>query len=100
MASAAEIALDRMLRAIADPSRRKILRALKQGPTAASNSARGLCAGEVEEKLKLAQSTISHHMAVLCRAGLVQAHRQGLWVRYRRDEQRLQELATSLRRSL
>jgi DNA-binding transcriptional ArsR family regulator len=93
-------AQDRMLRAIADPSRRRILQILKEEHSTLQPKRAGLCANEVERHLKLAQSTVSHHLAVLNRAGLVRSRKEGLWVWYRRNEDTMRELARSLVRSL
>jgi DNA-binding transcriptional ArsR family regulator len=96
--------LDHALHAITDPTRRRILQALKQrGP--ASNSApaterNGLCAGDIEERVRLSQPTISHHMAILTKAGLVDAVKQGQWRWYRRNEKALRRLVKSLRTQL
>jgi|SRR5580698_3811758 DNA-binding transcriptional ArsR family regulator len=95
--------LDHTLNAIADPTRRRILAALKQ--RAASNSAltagkNGLCAGDIEERVRLTQPTISHHMAILTKAGLVEAVKQGQWRWYRRNEKALRRLVKSLRAQL
>jgi len=97
--------LDRTLHAVADPTRRRILGALKQrGPAATSNPAigkhPGLCAGDIEERVRLSQPTISHHMAILTRAGLVDAVKQGQWRWYRRNEKALRRLVKSLRTQL
>jgi DNA-binding transcriptional ArsR family regulator len=93
---------DRTLPAIADPTRRRILGALKQrgtpsisGPPAGKNT--GLCAGDIEERVRLSQPTISHHMAILTKAGLVEVVRQGQWRWYRRNEKALRRLVKSLR---
>ncbi len=96
--------LDRSLHAIADPTRRHILRALKQrgasSPNAHSAGMNGLCAGDIEERVRLSQPTISHHMAILTKAGLVDAVKQGQWRRYRRNEKALRQLVKSLRTQL
>ncbi len=97
--------LDRTLHAIADPTRRRILAALKQrGPSAATPLAMGkhagLCAGDVEERVRLSQPTISHHMAILTRSGLVDAVKQGQWRWYRRNEKALRRMVKSLRTQL
>jgi DNA-binding transcriptional ArsR family regulator len=96
--------LDQRLHAVADPTRRRILSALKQ-TGAASTSApsagkNGLCAGDIEERVRLSQPTISHHMAILTKAGLVDAVKQGQWRWYRRNEKTLRQLVKSLRRQL
>ncbi|PYX47326.1 MAG: transcriptional regulator [Acidobacteria bacterium] len=79
--SSTENSLDRALHAIADPTRRRILQALKEGEAQArmQKAANGpsLCAGDVEERVRLSQPTISHHMAILTKAGLVEATKKG-----------------------
>jgi len=97
--------LDRRLAAISDPTRRRILAALKprgvvspSAPPAAKIN--GLCAGDIEERVRLSQPTISHHMAILTRAGLVEAAKQGQWRWYRRNEKALRLLIKTLRAEL
>jgi ArsR family transcriptional regulator len=50
----------------------------------------------VEQRIKLAQPTISHHMKILKNAGLVESQKQGTWVRYRRVEAALRALRKGL----
>jgi DNA-binding transcriptional ArsR family regulator len=96
--------LDRTLHAIADPTRRRILHALKQrGPVSTGAPAagkNGLCAGDIEERVRLSQPTISHHMAILTKAGLVDAVKQGQWRWYSRNEKALRRVVKSLRAQL
>ena len=96
--------LDHTLHAIADRTRRRILRALKQrgpgSPGALPIGKNGLCAGDIEERIHLSQPTISHHMAILTKAGLVDAVKQGQWRWYRRNEKALRRLVKSLRAQL
>jgi len=96
--------LDRTLHAIADPTRRRILQTLKQrGPASAnapSTGKSGLCAGDIEERVHLSQPTISHHMAILTKAGLVDAAKQGQWRWYKRNEKALRRLVKSVRAQL
>jgi DNA-binding transcriptional ArsR family regulator len=93
--------LDQTLHAIADPTRRRILLALKQRSAGSTNAPsvgnNGLCAGDIEERVQLSQPTISHHMAILTKAGLVDAVKQGQWRWYRRNEKALRRLVKSLR---
>src|ERR1700728_3100582 len=97
-----EAALGRALRAIADPARRRILQALKEGETEAKASAPrrtegvSLCAGDIEERVPLSQPTISHHMAILTKAGLVEANRKGQWRWYRRNEKAIRGMGKTL----
>jgi DNA-binding transcriptional ArsR family regulator len=102
--SSGEVSLDRALHAIADPTRRRILQALKQGEAEAKATghkagAMGpcLCAGDIEERVRLSQPTISHHMAILTRAGLVEATKKGQWRWYRRKERAIRGMVKTLR---
>jgi ArsR family transcriptional regulator len=97
--------LDRALHAIADPTRRRILQALKEGAGAAKAAGKTgmetcLCAGDIEERIQLSQPTISHHMAVLTKAGLVETTKQGQWRWYRRNEKAIRRMVKSLRARL
>jgi DNA-binding transcriptional ArsR family regulator len=102
--SSTEFSLDRALHAIADPTRRRILLALKEGEAAARQkaSANGpcLCAGDIEERVRLSQPTISHHMAILTKAGLVEATKKGQWRWYRRNEKTIRAMVKALRGKL
>lgn len=84
------------LKAAADPTRLKILRLLKEREHGSVSKNVGLCARDIGNQFPLSQPTISHHMAVLTRAGLVQAQKQGLWMWYRRDERALKALGRAL----
>lgn len=102
-----DASLDRSLHAIADPTRRRILQALKEGVIAAKASAKQteghapcLCAGDIEDRVRLSQPTISHHMAILTRAGLVEATKQGQWRWYRRNEKAIRQVVKTLRGKL
>jgi len=103
--SANEESLDRALHAIADPTRRRILQALKEGEAVAkaqktpmSNPC--LCAGDIEARVRLSQPTISHHMAILTKAGLVEATKKGQWRWYRRNEKAIRLMVKTLRGKL
>lgn len=88
------------LKAIGDPTRLKILRILKQRGRCSIGKPVGMCACDIEEQVKLSQPTISHHMAVLTKAGLVRAEKQGLWRWYQRNEKSLKELAETIKGSI
>jgi ArsR family transcriptional regulator len=60
-------------RAFADPSRVRILMALR---------GRELCVCELCDALSVTQSTLSTHLQVIRRAGLVSARKQGRWMYY------------------
>ena len=88
------------LHAIADPARRRILLALKEKRVASASKAAGLCAGEIEERVKLSQPTVSHHMRVLEKAGLVEVKKEGHWRRYRRKEKHISGMTRALKQGL
>ncbi len=103
--------LDRALHAIADPTRRRILQALREGVKAKAGAGKTgtgksdpsstcLCAGDIEERIHLTQPTISHHMSILTKAGLVEATKQGQWRWYRRNEKALKQMVKTLRTKL
>ena len=60
--------LDNTMRALADPTRREILKALRQGD---------LPAGEIAARFPMTAASVSHHLAVLKDAGLVKSERNG-----------------------
>ena len=92
MAATSDKHLVQALKAVADPTRLKILRLLKQKGCCSIGKSEGMCACDIEDRIKLSQPTISHHMAILAKAGLVQAQKQGLWMWYQRNEKALKEL--------
>jgi ArsR family transcriptional regulator len=65
--------MNEVFRALADPTRREVLRLLR---------ARDLTAGEIAERFPLAKSTLSGHFAVLKQAGLVVAEKRGTTIVY------------------
>ena len=74
-------------RAIADETRREILRLLRDGP---------LTSGEIADRFDSSWPTISRHLAVLREAGLVTAERQGQAIRYELDTSVFQDLIQHL----
>lgn len=93
-------ALTLRLKALADPTRRMILKLLRQRGCCSIGKPEGMCACDIEERVKLSQPTISHHMAVLKRAGLVEAEQSGPWMWYRRNEEALHALAQALEKEI
>lgn len=88
------------LHAIADPARRRILQALKEKGKTSTGKDAGLCAGDVEERVKLSQPTVSHHMRILVKAGLVEVKKQGTWRWYRRNQKLISEMTRGLKEQL
>jgi DNA-binding transcriptional ArsR family regulator len=60
---------DSVLRALADPHRRQILRLVRAGE---------LAAGEIASHFDATQQAVSHHLQVLARAGLLSERRDGV----------------------
>ena len=67
----------KVMKALSDPGRVKILKALQQ---------RSLCVCELKEALGLAQSTVSKHLKILEEADLVSFEKDGLWVNFSLNE--------------
>lgn len=65
--------LHEAFQALADPTRREILRLLKK---------REMSAGEIADRFPLAKSTLSSHFSVLRHAGLILAEKQGTTITY------------------
>ncbi|WP_246794123.1 ArsR/SmtB family transcription factor [Burkholderia perseverans] len=83
--------IDAIHKALANPVRRDILLWLKEPhrhfPEQVHMSLQeGVCAGQIDARCGLSQSTVSAHLATLQRAGLVQSSRFGQWVFFRRNE--------------
>ncbi|MEO1351539.1 MAG: metalloregulator ArsR/SmtB family transcription factor [Cyanobacteria bacterium J06635_15] len=53
----------------------------------------GVCVGDIQKKAGLAQSTVSHYLAMLESAGFVTATREGQWTYYCRNEATFKALA-------
>lgn len=65
--------LDRTFKALADPTRRRILALLRE---------RDLPAGEIAAEFPIAFASVSHHLQVLRDAGLVLSRREGQFIIY------------------
>lgn len=73
--------------ALADPTRRAILKRLREGPRTA---------GEIAEAFSLTRPTLSHHFKVLAAAGLVRSEKQGTRVVYTLQTNVLEDVAGEL----
>lgn len=74
-------------RALADPTRRRILELLAR---------RDMTAGEIAEQFPIAFPSVSRHLGVLKEAGLVDAEREGQYIRYRLNTTVYQEVVRYL----
>ncbi len=79
--------MNRVYRALGDPTRRRILALLRERP---------MTAGELAGQFELSRPTMSGHFAVLREAGLVQTDRTGSTVTYRLNQTVLQEALMAL----
>lgn len=71
-----------LFKALADPSRLKVLKLLANPPANDCAQPGSVCACDLEGELGLSQPTVSHHMKLLVRAGLVTATKRGKWMDY------------------
>lgn len=78
------------LGALAHETRLSVFRMLVQAGPA------GLIAGLIAERAEVPGSTMSHHLATLERAGLVQSERESRVIRYRADYEGMRRLLAFL----
>lgn len=79
-----------IFKAFSDTNRLKILELLRSGEK---------CACVLLDKLEIGQSTLSHHMKILCDSGIVTSRPEGKWTHYsisREGSQFAQELLGKL----
>ena len=62
-----------VFKALSDENRIRILKILHSGEK---------CACHLLEELNISQSTLSHHMKILCDTGLVTGRKEGKWMHY------------------
>ncbi|MBS1721514.1 MAG: winged helix-turn-helix transcriptional regulator [Armatimonadetes bacterium] len=78
---------DKVLKALADPTRRRILKLLNEGD---------LTAGQIADQFEVTAPTVSHHFNVLKDAELVSATRNGTQITYSLNTTAFQDLLTLL----
>ena len=95
--------IDQQLKALADPTRRRIVELLKRkgccSCDAISAASPGLCVCDLEAALGLSQPTITHHIQILREAGLVTTWKIGRWLYCRRNEEALDRLGKWLQKA-
>ena len=64
----------KICKALGDENRVKIIKLLSNGE---------LCACKLLEEFKISQSTLSHHMKILCDSGIVEGRKEGKWTHYK-----------------
>ena len=63
----------KVMKALSDPNRVKIIKMLQH---------KMMCVCEMQEALQVAQPTVSKHLRLLEDAGLVDSQKDGIWVNY------------------
>ena len=76
-----------VFKALSDPTRREILRLLKQGE---------LTAGAISENFAMSKPSVSHHLSALKAVGLVNAERRGQEIVYSLDTTVFQDVVAYL----
>ena len=86
--------IDDVIKALAHPVRRDILHWLKTPEVFFADQEHplefGVCAGKIDQRTGLSQSTVSAHLATLQRAGLVSSRKVGQWHFFQRNEATIQ----------
>lgn len=77
---------EELLGAMADPSRKRILQTLC---TPGAGRMQALSVSEIAEESRISLSTVSHHLQILRRSGLVSVERAGRQRLYRLELERL-----------
>lgn len=80
----------KIFKAFCEENRLQVLEMLREGEK---------CACVLLEKLQISQSTLSHHMKILCDSGIVTARKEGKWMYYsisREGSYRAQDLLRDL----
>ena len=67
-----------IFKALCDENRVRIFRLLQNGEK---------CACKLLEAMQCTQPTLSHHMKILCDAGIVNGRKEGKWVHYSIDSE-------------
>lgn len=68
----------KVFKAFCDENRLQILDMLQSGEK---------CACSLLEEMQISQSTLSHHMKILCESGVVKGRKEGKWTHYSIDEE-------------
>ncbi len=81
----------RVFKAFCDENRLRILELLRSGEK---------CACVLLDDLHVTQSTLSHHMKILCDSGVVQGRKEGKWVHYSIDPEGAESTMRLLKQQL
>jgi ArsR family transcriptional regulator len=77
----------KVFKALCDPNRLMIIEMLQGGEK---------CACKILNDLNIVQSTLSHHMKILCESGFVDSRRDGKWMHYSLNKERFEDVKNLL----
>jgi ArsR family transcriptional regulator len=77
-----------IMKSLTDETRLKIIIMLMQGE---------LCACRILEDFSITQPTLSHHMKILKKSGLVNSRRDGKWTKYTINRQQIKDIGNFLK---
>lgn len=75
---------ERIFKALGDRNRLEIIDLISENE---------LSAGQILQQVKMAQSTLSHHMKILCDSGIVNSRKDYRWVYYTINEEVAEEVS-------
>lgn len=81
----------RVFKALSDENRLQILELLRGGEK---------CACKLLDELQITQPTLSHHMKILCDAGIVTGRKEGKWMHYSIDSEGAEHTQMLLKQQL
>lgn len=76
-----------VFKALSDPKRIRIMEMLCEGE---------MCACRILEEFDFTQPTLSHHMSVLSKCGLVNSRKEGQWTHYSINKDKVRETISFL----
>ena len=77
----------KIFKILSDPKRLKILDMLSGGE---------LCACKIQEEFNITQPTLSHDMKLMCDAGIVFSRKEGKWMQYSLNLEKLNDVYKTL----
>ncbi len=78
---------ERIFKALGDRNRVAIMDMIKDSE---------MSAGQILDEIKMGQSTLSHHMKILCDSGIVNARKESRWVYYSVNKEVVDEITAVL----
>ena len=74
---------EKVFKALGDRNRLAVIDLIKENE---------LSAGQILAEIKMGQSTLSHHMKILCDSGIVNSRKDSRWVYYSINNEMIKEL--------